>query len=299
MEPSRTDRLAALERVYPKRPLPVAPPALTREGFLPLDVPAAAEPRFDLTTVNILLGGFVGALVCLSVPAVSFVLQVLGTIVHEFGHAAVAWLYGYPSIPAFDLTYGGGVTVHQARSVLLLGMVYAAFGMVGYVWRRNRYALAALVLVAFIHAATAATQAHQVLITMAGHGFELMFAGIFLYRAMSGWACLYRVERPMYACLGYFLVFYNMRLAYRLMVSPLHRKLYENAKGGGHWMDFSRIAEEFLHVDLGSVAAAHMAACLLTLLVAGAAFALRDTWRPALTRLRDREPAAAGVPELG
>ena len=28
-------------------------------------------------------------------------------LVHELGHAASGWLFGYPSLPAFDFTYGG------------------------------------------------------------------------------------------------------------------------------------------------------------------------------------------------
>ena len=56
--------------------------------------------------------------------------------------------------------------------------------------------------------------------------------------------------------------------AYQLINSPEHREDYGDAKGGGHWMDFSLIANEHLHVRLEAVAAFFLVACALPPLIA-------------------------------
>ena len=97
-----------------------------------------------------------------------------------------------------------------------------------------------------------------------GHGFELLFAIVFLYRAFSGSSIIVPIERPLYAFMGFFIVFIDIRFAHRLMTSAAFRADYGAAKGGGHWMDFSRIAHEFLNVPLTSVAALFFVLCVLT-----------------------------------
>ena len=82
----------------------------------------------------------------------------------------------------------------------------------------------------------------------------MAFAGLFLYRAISGSGIIVGLERPLYAFVGVFIEVLDLRFAYLLLTSHAYRVDYEAAKGGGHWMDFSRIAEEFLHVDLTVVA---------------------------------------------
>jgi hypothetical protein len=43
----------------------------------------------------------------------------------------LGWLFGYPSIPAFDFTYGGGVTSHnETQSVFIVGIVLSLLASV-------------------------------------------------------------------------------------------------------------------------------------------------------------------------
>ena len=71
------------------------------------------------------------------------------------------------------------------------------------------------------------------------------------------------VERPLYAFVGFFIVLSDLRFAHGLMTSAAGRAEYEAAKGGGHWMDFSVLAEQHLNTDLGTVAAFFLLACAL------------------------------------
>jgi hypothetical protein len=208
----------------------------------------------------------VGALLAactLASPLASYVFSYFTVLVHEMGHALVGWLYGYPSIPAFDFVYGGGVTSYAERVVILPLAVQLALLWLAWIFRGNPVSRALVLGGAAFYGLTAWTPAHEPVITAMGHGTELVIAGIFLHRALSGRACHHRAERLVYAFVGWFVTFENLHFAYHLMTSSFHREVYEAAKGGGHWMDFSVLAEQSLRAPLESVAAAYLVLCLL------------------------------------
>jgi hypothetical protein len=90
------------------------------------------------------------------------------------------------------------------------------------------------------------------------------------------------LERPLYAWIGFHIVFHDMRFAYGLVTSAFAREMYAGAKGGGHWMDFSRLAGEYFSVSLETVAGIFLLLCLLPPIVAVAANLARrrlaDVW---------------------
>jgi hypothetical protein len=208
----------------------------------------------------------IGALLAIFImffPCLNFIFSPLLTIVHELGHAAAGWLCGFPSVPTIDFQYGGGVTYQQHRSTLILLCVFLLYSYLFIYFRRNRLTLLVLLISLACYSALTFTYLHEIFIVVMGHGSELIFSGIFLYRAMSGYAVLVPLERPLYGFAGFFIQFYDMRFAIQLLLKPEYRTAYEDAKGGGHWMDFSRLAEEFFHVRLPVVALFFLCACLL------------------------------------
>ncbi len=180
----------------------------------------------------------------------TFLFSPLITLIHELGHAVTAWLFGYPAIPAFDFLYGGGVTLHGDRWPILLWLIYG--GLAGGAWwyRRNRLTLMVLGGFTVIYSWFALSGMHQALFVAMGHGFELIFAGIFLYRALSGFGCRYSFERPLYGMLGFFIVFYDLRFAWRLIFDPVEQAIYREGKGGILDHDFVRLSQEYVHLDL-------------------------------------------------
>lgn len=189
----------------------------------------------------------------------------LMTLIHEAGHSVFGWLFGYPSLPAFDFMYGGGVALHIGRSWLLVAAVYAALVALIYLARGNALTVCLLVLFGLVHAVLAFTEGHQVIILFMGHGTELIIAALFIYRALSGSAVVHEVERPLYAAIGFWITLYDLAFAWSLITSESARFDYGEAKGGGHWMDFDRIAREFLHVDLVTVAIFFFLICAVTI----------------------------------
>ncbi len=256
------------------------------EAFAPPEPEGEPEPAFGLQSWNIFVAGLIAALLLLSAARLGFILQILGTLIHELGHAACNWAFGYPAVPALDFMYGGGVTINMNRSAGLLLAIYLGFLGLGVWVRHNRRAVALVAILAVVHAGLAITRGHQVVILFMGHGTELLFAAIFLYRGMSGTACRYWIERPLYTTLGWYFVVFNVRFAFRLISSPMHRAMYEDAKGGGHWMDFSRLSIDYLLVDLGIVATAYLCLCALPVVGSLLLVRFREAWWPALLRLR-------------
>ncbi len=279
----QVDAAAAGRRVRCRRcgrvtRVPAAGPAVESGS-----VPAAAEavprrprlfkptrPSSQPTWAGVERGGWVAvavglglAAVPLTVPVAGFLLFPLKTIIHESGHAATAWLLASPAFPQFDLTYGGGYTHILDRQPTLVAAAYLPLGCVLYRSRGDRRALIGWAVVAAAYTVVMSTRLRDLSILAMGHGAELLLAGVFLYRGLSGRQVLTPVERPLYAAVGLFLVLLDGRFAVRLMTEDAARVAYGDAKGGGHWMDFDRIART-LHWPLERVAGVFLVACILT-----------------------------------
>lgn len=193
----------------------------------------------------------------------------LSTLVHEMGHSFFGWIFGYPSIPAFDLRYGGGVAMElKDRSTPILVMIYMAFAYGFWHFRRNPLALIALGVFVVGYSVVAFTGLRELLMIFMGHGTELVFAALALYRGFSGKCVAHELERLAYAVVGWFLVLHNLLFAGGLIVSEQARFWYGQAKGGGHWMDFDRIARNHLGVSLQLVALFFFCCCLMAPVIA-------------------------------
>lgn len=224
------------------------------------------------------------ALLTEAVPFLRVLVGYFVVLVHELGHALAGWLFGVPSIPAFDFSYGGGVTLHQKQVPAIVVGVYVLLLACAWVFRRNPLSLGGVVATIAGYSALVFTAGHEVVMIAMGHGAELFFAGLFLHRALSGRACHHAAERVLYAWVGFHVVFHGLRFAYGLVTSSFQREMYAAAKGGGHWMDFSRLADEFFGVPLEAVAGVFFVLCLLP-----PGFALAASWlRPELAALRER-----------
>jgi len=208
----------------------------------------------DATGWKTLIASFILASLLIASRQLTFLVSPLLIIVHELGHASLAWLFGYAALPAFDFTYGGGVTMQtNDRIPLLLFGVGSGFAYLCYRYRQNDLTSRMLLGGAIVYGTCTLTPLHSLLIVAMGHGFELLFSGIFLYRALSGWSCRYSIERPLYGMLGLFTVFYNVRFAHTLLTDAEERVIYEAGKGGILDNDFVRLAIDYFNVDLSRV----------------------------------------------
>jgi hypothetical protein len=254
-----------------------------------IEAPPEPLPMHKEDWIVLAVGLGIAAIV-LAVPLLKHIFGTLMILIHEMGHMIFGWILGYPSVPAFDLMYGGGVTLHTDRSTALLIVIYALLVFLLFTFRKNIGAVIFLLTILLVHFVLTFTRLNEVLILFMGHGTELLIAGIFFYRALSGAAVVHSVERPLYAAIAFFIVFSDVGFGYRLVTSPFARAEYADAKGGGHWMDFSRIAIDHLHVNLTSVAFVFFICCLITLPLGFLAFRYQEYLREGLKRLVAREP---------
>ncbi len=259
------------------------------ESYADYDEEFVPEPRhleqFDLL---VLVSGAIAALVIMQFPLPDHIFRTFTILVHEMGHAIAGWLFGYPSLPAFDLMYGGGVTVHWDRSTLLILVFYLLSGALIFMYRTKPLTVLVLSAMVVIHLLFSLTAAHQALILFMGHGTELVIAAIFFYRGLSGAAVVHPAERPLYCLIACFIVFSDLGFAYGLWKSPEARELYGEAKCGGHWMDFSRLANDYFHTDLATVAYVFFLCCLMPLVVGFLMFRYQEYLRYGMERLFSR-----------
>jgi len=277
-----------------------SPTSQSEEEFLESIEDAADEAEDALVPEPRSLGGqdwlivAAGAALALLFFFIPFARQVLSTfviLVHEMGHCIFGWLFGYPSAPAFDVMYGGGVTLHLERSTLLAFLLYPVFAGLIYVYRKNTATVVVLLVAMLIHAVINYTKVHYMLILFMGHGTELIIAGLFIYRALSGRSIVHSAERPLYALLGFFVVFFDLNFAYRLLTNASYRAEYGMAKGGAIEMDFIQIAADYLHTGLTAVVWFFFICCLLTPLLAFLAYRYEQYIHWLIVRLWVRDPA--------
>lgn len=231
--------------------------------------------------------GGVLALVFTLTPTLGFMGWLLGSLFHETGHVAFAWYVGCPAWPAISLT-GHAAAFHKPQSDMIV-MAMGVFLVVGalFAYKHDRFKPLAFGLLAAWPIFTFFETPRALGFLLSGHMGELVFAGIFLWRARTGEDITHEGERPLYACLGWFLVARNVALCGGLVFSASARATYMGNGSFGLMNDYARIAHNVLGMPLQAVA-------VFMLLVALAVFpiVLAMTWRPERTAPFPEAPRA-------
>jgi len=228
------------------------------------------------------------ALLCFVFFWPAWILATFHILSHEMGHAIFGWVFGYPSFPQFDILYGGGLTRHFERYTILLIVIYLGFGVLAYLYRGNRAMLIAIVAVALTHGIISSTSMHSVIILFMGHGTELLIAGLFIFRCLSGRAVVHPAERPLYGVIGFFMLFYDLRFAYRLLTSPSRVEEYLGGKADLD-NDFVRIAHDYLGVNMSWVVLLFFVCCILCPLLSFLAFRYMEYLHAGIATLLSRK----------
>jgi len=144
--------------------------------------------------------------------------------------------------------------------VLLMGGLLVAFAV--WAWREGRLRGLATGLLVVWPLFTFVPGLRELGFLLSGHLGELTFAAVFLVRARTGIATENEAERPLYACLGWFLVARNVALTAGLVFSAHARARYMGNGSFGLRNDYTRVAQDVLHVSLPAVAGAMLFVCL-------------------------------------
>jgi hypothetical protein len=166
-------------------------------------------------------------------PFVTFILSPLVTLSHELGHTVVLWLFGFPAIPAFDFANGGGVTMSDLERAPQIVWAWGIGVLIlGWKQRERKGVLALLAVAAVIYIWMYNSTRETLAITLGGHGGEVALGSLFLYRALTGWGCKLELERPLYAFVGFMVLFAGVKLGISLLGPTLERIWYLEGKAG-------------------------------------------------------------------
>jgi len=245
--------------------------------FLPREI--------DRETWQTLATGMGFALVVVFLGPLRFILSYFVIFMHELGHTAAGWAFGYPSVPSFNFLYGGGVTLSLNRSPVVMLLIYLGFAYLFFRYRRNQLTLGVLAGFVALYSLCAVTPIHKIFYTAMGHGFELLTICFFIYAALGGYFFRGPAERSTCAFLGFSTYFSSTYFAWQILNSEEFRATYEEGIGGLIDNDFVILAYEYFGVQLGLVAFIFLVSCLIALVTAFLAFRYEKRWLYGLLRL--------------
>lgn len=237
--------------------------------------------------------GFLLAIILRSFAILRILFHGFQVIVHEIGHAIAHWLFGYPAIPAVNILYGGGITISLGQSPLVLGLIYGCFAFFLYHFRYSRRRFILLVGFVGIYTFFLLTPLSKILMIFMGHGMELIAIVICLYFAIGGYFCRLDIERPLYAMLGFFLLFSDWENFREIIFNPDFRDFYEQGIGGVIDNDFVILSRDYFNVDLSIVAGVFLVGCFFTPLVAFLLFRYEKLWLEGISFLLSSDITSA------
>jgi len=210
------------------------------------------DGRIGPSELKIMGFGLLAAIGVYALPFTRFVFSAVVTLFHEFGHAVAGWLLGYPSIPAFDFVYGGGMTHHGAFRLSIAVAVACGFAYLGWLFRENRKALAIIVVIFLVWLFFVTSEwRREIAFASAGHLAEFILAGILFYKSLAGvgWRAP-DFERPLGAFVAFFVQIHSTLFAWRLFHDQEFLEWYRQGKGGALMNDLEVVALE-LQIRLG------------------------------------------------
>lgn len=277
---------------------PSEEPAVRGTLYTPPDPSLVVEPEIaayplelDDSGKQALMVGAVLGILGYIIPIFRWILQYMITLVHEMGHAGMSWFLGFPAIPAFDFVYGGGVTMHQDRSYMLCLAIMVLISVPFAKGYKQPRVVGTWIVVLGIWCLMAFTGFTEVLFLTMGHGAEVLWVILCVYRGLSGWGVVQAMERPLYIMLAVNTWIHGLVFGAKLMVSESFKASYGAAKGGGNWMDFDRLGFQ-TGLGLELVAAIYFMTMLIALPFAIWLFAYQPFWQGQFQRFKDWLEAA-------
>lgn len=224
--------------------------------------------------------GFLLALMIYHSPFLLIFIYPLMAWIHEIGHAVSGWLFGYPSLPIFDFEQGNGMTFHGEQNIFVLILIYMLFLVLLFFYRSNPLTFNFLLISGVSHSVLLFTNYSETLILLMGHGSELLAATLLLYLAiLTRWRM-----GPFYAMVGFFIVMYDLTLAYKLMYDQNYQKIYAYQQGGLQIGDLSRLALKHFDNQLHTVARIFFWCCFFPPLISIVLFRYQEFFHDYLRR---------------
>ncbi|MGB2924231.1 MAG: hypothetical protein WBB82_02925 [Limnothrix sp.] len=262
-----------------------------------LDEPLTNTPQksniirgLNQDTRSALLTGICLTIVLFFIPITHGILNVFLTLVHELGHAAASWIFGFPAVPSFDFRFGGGITLSLPRFEILVILVYAGLVSAAFFYRRNRPTLIWLGSFAAIHFLLLLSGWDRLAIAAMGHIAEVGVIFICGYFALGKYFCYYGGEQTLYAMLASFSFLNNIQFFSGLVFNSSMRVAYRAGKGGLLDNDLVVLSNQFLPFSLEAIAFIFLLFTLIIVPLTWLTFRYESRWIPTFYRLCQRSP---------
>lgn len=282
--PPAVSAQTAIAPVSPVRFQPAAQKSVT-----PVTAAAKLQPK-PLTNraIGALLTGLILALGVFKIGPLHRVFYGFLVLVHELGHALTHWLFGRPALPAINILYGGGITFALGQVSWLVAIIYGGLGWLAYKVRAYPGWLGVLAGFSLLYTVCLLTPINLILSKFMGHGMECVAIALCLYFATSGYCCRIKGDRAIYAMLGFFTLFNTVEFSWQLSHDADFRAVYEEGVGGVIDNDFVILANQYLGLDLATIATAFGLACLAAPVIAFLVFRYEAWWVTGLKHLSQR-----------
>lgn len=195
-------------------------------------------------------------------------LSYMGTFFHELGHTGFAWFYGYPTIPIFDFTHGGGFAISvSGQNYLILGAVNIGLCYLIYLLQEFRGLQIAVGAVILFNLATAfSSDLRHIVIDFMGPAAEPLVASFLLFRALFDLAPRGSGERLLNAIFGFAMIIHSLIEGFALIGNDAYRLVYFQQKGTHGFGDFDKVEESISFMSFNAVVSVWIILSLICLI---------------------------------
>ena len=190
-------------------------------------------------------------------PRLKFIGWIFTSIIHEGGHTIYSLFVGCPAFPRISLL-GDAATEHQQQFFFMCVLIFCCVGYGLYkIWEYPFWRYVLIVLLAFYPFLVFNIHLKGLGHNFSGHLGELLVAGIFLWRAITGMSTGGEIDRAAYGAMGWYLIIHNVYLCFGIAYIPSVSTWYSNNGSYGLVNDYIRAAES-MEVDIKVVALSMM-----------------------------------------
>lgn len=178
-------------------------------------------------------------------------------IIHEGGHTIYSLFVGCPAFPRISLL-GNAATTTQQQYPFLCILLFCCMGYGLYkIWEYPFWRYLLIVLLVFYPFLVINSHLKEWGHLLSGHLGELLIAGIFTWRAVTGIATGGEIDRAAYGVMGWYLIIHNAYLCFGIAYIPAVRTWYYDNGSYGLVNDYIRVAGS-IGIDIKVVALSMM-----------------------------------------
>lgn len=180
----------------------------------------------------------------------------IDTMFHEVGHVIFNWLYGYPSLPAFDFVHGGGFAPSWDRSWIVQIGVWGGLGYLLYIFYQERHMVLFFALGGFVAVGVLTSlfeTLREAIVLFMGIGSSAVVGSLFMARGYHNVLLTRPAERWLNPFIGMHMVYGQIMIGWKLMYDPYFTQFYTAQKGGHRFGDLHRIQDSFYGLSIDVV----------------------------------------------